>query len=196
MAALMLIAVPFLAVTMATTGCVRNSVAALAELASRRSWGAMSATLGVLILFSIMISVAVFAVLSFGFWAAYLFLRSLIGRDVDILVLGGHGGPWSCGESILCGCDFVVNIAVVDNSKKGSRKRSRIVGAREGVDSDISGNDRKENREDDAKWDSGSRERMIVCWAILDTAKQSNVVERGGLYCRRWGESQLTSKGS
>jgi hypothetical protein len=45
----------------------------------------------------------------------------------------------------------VVNIAVVDNSKKGSRKRSRIVGAREGVDSDISGNDRKENREDDAK---------------------------------------------
>jgi hypothetical protein len=52
----------------------------------------MSATLGVLILFSIMISVAVFALLSFGFRAAYLFLRSLIGGDLDVLVLGGHGG--------------------------------------------------------------------------------------------------------
>jgi hypothetical protein len=80
----------------------------------------VSATLavGVLMLFPIMISVAIFVVLSFRFRASWLFARPLIGWDLEVVVLGGHGGPWRCGKSIVWRLVILrLFVIVVDNPK-------------------------------------------------------------------------------
>jgi hypothetical protein len=113
----------------------------------------MSATLavGVLMLFPIMISVAIFVILSFGFGASWLFARPLIGWDLEVVVLGGHGGPWRCGKSIVW--RIVISwlfVAVVDNSKGVQFKKAVKNSGRKEESIMISRYD-KEKSEDQAK---------------------------------------------